>query len=169
MGAEAYVENAVCRYAKKKGCIVRKFASPSHRGVPDRLFIAPNGVTGFIEFKAPKKKPTALQMREIALYAHNNAPVTWVDNPEDGKAFIDQLTNMKKPSHMTAEEYALTVQCLCKPDMLAQMEPEDEMFIQGLKRAKHFTLAQKKQINDLHSKLHPVGEQAKDDGSDLLG
>jgi hypothetical protein len=92
-GQEAKIEKAVCDYARVKGCYVRKFASPNHRGVPDRLFIGPKGNVFFLEFKAPGKEPTALQHRELEEIRKRGVPASWVDSIDGGKQFIDEFTN----------------------------------------------------------------------------
>ena len=38
-----------------------KFMSPGFNGMPDRLVLLPGGKCGFVEVKAPGKKPRALQ------------------------------------------------------------------------------------------------------------
>ena len=89
MGPEAKIEKAVCDYAKKKGCYVRKFASPGQRGVPDRLILTPFGVVVFIEFKAPGKQPTALQEREIREINNRKGNAYSCDNIDVGKTIVD--------------------------------------------------------------------------------
>lgn len=61
---EREIERKLTAWAKKNDVYTRKFSSPSHRGVPDRIFIA-NGQVLFLELKAEGKKPTKLQLREI--------------------------------------------------------------------------------------------------------
>lgn len=39
-----------------------KFMSPGFDGMPDRLVLLPGGKCGFVEVKAPGKKPRALQL-----------------------------------------------------------------------------------------------------------
>ena len=39
-----------------------KFMSPGFDGMPDRLVLLPGGKCGFVEVKAPGKKPRALQV-----------------------------------------------------------------------------------------------------------
>lgn len=95
MGEEAKIEKAVVAYAISKGCYVRKFSSPSHAGVPDRLFLTPAGIVFFIEFKAPGKKPTGLQLRELSEIEKRNGNATWVDNIDDGKAVVDQYLKIE--------------------------------------------------------------------------
>lgn len=62
MPIEAKIEDACCRYARQRyGALTPKFVSPNNRGVPDRILLFPGGHVLFVEFKAPGKKPTALQ------------------------------------------------------------------------------------------------------------
>ncbi|EAG3226877.1 VRR-NUC domain-containing protein [Listeria monocytogenes] len=58
---EKQVEQALVKAVKANGGICPKFTSPGLAGVPDRLVLMPNGKLGFVEVKAPKKKPRALQ------------------------------------------------------------------------------------------------------------
>ena len=90
MGRESSIEKSVKQYARNKGCYVRKFKSPNQRGVPDDLFLTPYGVVFFIEFKAPGKKPTALQERELKEIEKRNGNAHWVDSYVEGKKIVDQ-------------------------------------------------------------------------------
>ena len=85
---ERDIEKAVCDYARKKGLIPYKFTSPNHTSVPDRLFVGSRGLVFFIEFKAPKKTPTAKQWREIQRLRHLGHNVYVVDNIEEGKNIV---------------------------------------------------------------------------------
>lgn len=86
---EREVEAAVCAYAKTKGMIHYKFSSPAHRGTPDRIFFAPEGVVFLIEFKREGEKPTPSQVREAARISHMLTAVYLVDSVESGKEIID--------------------------------------------------------------------------------
>ena len=88
---EKEIEKKVCKYAESKGILQYKFVSPVHRGVPDRLFIIPNGAIFFIEFKRKGEKTTPGQAREHARMRRNNALVWVIDNVEDGKLLIDGI------------------------------------------------------------------------------
>lgn len=59
---EKQVEQALVKAVKASGGICPKFVSPGLAGVPDRLVLMPNGKMGFVEVKAPTKKPRALQL-----------------------------------------------------------------------------------------------------------
>lgn len=58
---EKQVEQALVKAVKRVG-ICPKFTSPGLAGVPDRLVLMPNGKLGFVEVKAPGKKPRSLQL-----------------------------------------------------------------------------------------------------------
>ncbi len=91
MGEESKIENAVAKYARKKGFWVRKFKSPGNRGAPDKIFMSPKGDVFFIEFKAPGKEPTALQHREIAMIKLHKGHAFWTDSVDGGKAIVDRF------------------------------------------------------------------------------
>jgi hypothetical protein len=97
MGPEAKIEEAVTRYAKRRGCRVYKFTSPSRRSVPDRLFITPNGVTGYLELKAKGKKPTKAQAHQMRLIEEKNAPVDYADSKEKAFLWVDWLLTLPGP------------------------------------------------------------------------
>lgn len=65
MLVEKDIERKAVLAANKLGWLSYKFASPAHRGVPDRLFIK-DGQVVFIEFKTPRGRVTKLQERELA-------------------------------------------------------------------------------------------------------
>jgi hypothetical protein len=61
---EKKIENDSVKWARAAGWLTYKFASPSHRGVPDRVFMK-DGRTVFIEFKTMRGRVTELQKREL--------------------------------------------------------------------------------------------------------
>lgn len=90
MTAEASLERKVRLYAEKHGVYTRKFSSPAHRGVPDRMFIKEGRIL-FLEFKARGKKPTAIQQREIDLLNKEDMPTFWVDTYEAAWSLINDF------------------------------------------------------------------------------
>lgn len=90
---EKKIEKIVCDYAKMKGLLCYKFVSPGNAGVPDRLFILPNGRVFFIEFKQSGKKPTPLQSRVIAQLENHSVMVFVCDCVSEGIDFIDKMVN----------------------------------------------------------------------------
>lgn len=88
MMRERDVEAKIVKQAKKLGCLCWKLVCPGFIGVPDRMVIAPNGVIGFIEVKAPGKTPTKRQFFVINLLKKYNVPVIWTDDPAIAEKFI---------------------------------------------------------------------------------
>jgi hypothetical protein len=58
---EKHIEKACGSIARQRGWVYWKLTVMGFPGVPDRLILAPGGCAAFVEFKAPGKKPTALQ------------------------------------------------------------------------------------------------------------
>ena len=85
---ESTIEKAVCAYAKLKGCLIIKLAGQNQRGQPDRLFIR-SGRCLFVEFKAPGKHPTALQLKWLANLNDQGMNAMWCDSIERGKDQIN--------------------------------------------------------------------------------
>lgn len=87
---ESTIERAVCAYAKAWGCLVMKLAGPNQKGQPDRMFIK-DGKVLFIEFKAPGKQPTALQLNWLMDLHLHGAHVAWCDDIGKGKEMIQTI------------------------------------------------------------------------------
>ena len=88
---ESTIEQAVCAYAKSKGCLTLKLSGQNQKGQPDRMFLY-HGRIMFIEFKAPGKRPTALQARWLDRLTEHTFAATFCDDIDVGKSFIDLLT-----------------------------------------------------------------------------
>ncbi len=88
---ESTIESAVCAYAKAKGCLSLKLAGQNQKGQPDRMFLHQGHVL-FVEFKAPGKKPTALQARWLDRLTDHTFHATSCDEIEEGKRLIDLIT-----------------------------------------------------------------------------
>jgi hypothetical protein len=88
---ESTIEQAVCAYAKSKGCLTLKLSGQNQKGQPDRMFLY-NGRVMFIEFKAPGKRPTALQARWLERLTDHAFYAAFCDDIDVGKSFIDLLT-----------------------------------------------------------------------------
>ena len=84
---EAAMERKIVQFAKSLGIYTRKFTSPSHRAVPDRIFVY-SGTVLFLEIKAAGKKPTEAQLHEMALIRSVGGLVGWVDSFESAKSFL---------------------------------------------------------------------------------
>lgn len=85
---EKILEAKVVAYCNERGLYCRKFSSPAHCGVPDRLIVG-DGKAMFLELKSPGQKPTALQLREIQLIKAQGVLAVWTDSWEVAKSEID--------------------------------------------------------------------------------
>ena len=88
---ESTIEQAVCAYAKAKGCLSLKLAGQNQKGQPDRMFLYQGRVL-FIEFKAPGKRPTALQARWLDRLSDHTFHTACCDDIEAGKRLINLIT-----------------------------------------------------------------------------
>jgi Holliday junction resolvase len=84
---ESDIERRLCRFAREHGILVLKLAGPGLRGQPDRQFLK-NGITCFIEMKAPGKKPRALQMKWLEKLSAEGFHATWCDDVERGEEYL---------------------------------------------------------------------------------
>ncbi len=80
---ESAIEKAVCDHARANGCMVMKLAGPNQKGQPDRMFLK-DGKALFLEFKAPGKKPTALQEKWMRQLREQGFHAYVCDNIENG-------------------------------------------------------------------------------------
>ena len=63
---EKQIETAFVKATHQRGGLCLKFTSPSMAGVPDRLVLLPDGHMGFVEMKAPGKRPRPLQVQRLS-------------------------------------------------------------------------------------------------------
>ncbi len=59
---EKEIERQLVLEVKRRGGICPKWVSPGFDGVPDRIVMLPGCHIGFVEVKAPGKKPRPLQL-----------------------------------------------------------------------------------------------------------
>lgn len=93
---EKTIEIAVKDYARSLGCLAYKFTSPGHSFVPDGLFVAPNGLMWFCEFKREGAKPTPGQLREHERLREHGVAVFVVDSVALGKRMVDSMVERDK-------------------------------------------------------------------------
>ena len=72
---ESTIEKKLVTEVKARGGMAAKFVSPGMNGMPDRIVLMPGGRMGFVELKAPGKKPRLVQelrmrqLRRLGFYA----------------------------------------------------------------------------------------------------
>ena len=79
---EKETERKLVRAVKRVGGICPKFVSPGMDGMPDRMILLPGGKIGFVEAKAPGRKPRILQVRRHRQLRNLGFPVFILDDPE---------------------------------------------------------------------------------------
>jgi len=88
---ESDIQKACVRWAREScEAYARKFASPGNRSVPDYIFLR-GGDTLYVEFKAPRKKPTEAQQNEHALIRAAGGTVYVIDNIAEFKRRFNEF------------------------------------------------------------------------------
>lgn len=88
---EKQIEQKLIRAVHARDGIAPKFISPGIDGMPDRLVILPGGRIGFVEVKAPGKKPRPLQLSRHALLTELGCQVFVLDNERDIPRILDEI------------------------------------------------------------------------------
>lgn len=91
---ESTIEHRLVSEAKKRGGLAPKFVSPGLDGVPDRLVLFPGGRLGFVELKAPGKKPRPLQRRRAEQLTALGFRVYTVDSIEQIGGVLDEIQSL---------------------------------------------------------------------------
>ncbi|MED5845998.1 VRR-NUC domain-containing protein [Streptococcus anginosus] len=88
---EKSIEQKLVKAAKSKGGLCLKLVCPGFDGMPDRLVLLPNGHIGFVEVKAPGKKPRALQLARHRQLRNLGFQVFVLDNKEQIEEILIQI------------------------------------------------------------------------------
>lgn len=86
---ESKVDKYLARIVRKAGGVSLKFVSPGKAGVPDRIVVLPGGLVWFVELKAPRKKPRALQRAVMRKMRGLGCHVSTIDNTKTARAFVE--------------------------------------------------------------------------------
>lgn len=88
---ERDIEHRLVTETAKRGGAALKFVSPGCIGVPDRIVMLPGGRMGFVELKAPGKKPRPIQTRRIIQMREMGFKVFVVDGMEQIASVLDKI------------------------------------------------------------------------------
>jgi hypothetical protein len=88
---ECEIEQYFVKRCREAGILQRKFVSPGHRDVMDRITVF-KGDVHFVEIKAPGKFLRPGQMREHAKFRIAGAKVWTIDSIEGVEYFIEKVT-----------------------------------------------------------------------------
>ena len=88
---EKSIEQKLVKAVKAAGGICPKLVCPGFDGMPDRMVLLPHGRLGFVEVKAPGKKPRPLQTARHLLLTRLGFKVYVLDGPEQIGGIIDGI------------------------------------------------------------------------------
>lgn len=88
---EKVIEHALVMATRSKGGIAPKFTSPGFDGMPDRLVLLPRGRMGFVELKAPGRKPRALQLARHRLLRRLGFKVYVIDEINQIDSVLEEI------------------------------------------------------------------------------
>ena len=88
---EKVIEHALVMATRSKGGIAPKFTSPGFAGMPDRLVLLPHGRMGFVELKAPGRKPRPLQLARHRLLRRLGFKVYVIDDTRQIAVVLNEI------------------------------------------------------------------------------
>lgn len=88
---EKTLEQKLVRAIKEEGGVCPKLVSPGTNGMPDRMVLLPGGRIGFIELKAPGKKPRPLQRSRIRQLEQLGFKVFVIDRSEQIETILQEI------------------------------------------------------------------------------
>ena len=88
---EKSIEQKLVKAVKAVGGICPKLVCPGFDGMPDRMVLLPHGRLGFVELKAPGKKPRPLQTARHEMLTRLGFKVYVLDAPEQIGGILDGI------------------------------------------------------------------------------
>ncbi|MBQ9347510.1 MAG: VRR-NUC domain-containing protein [Oscillibacter sp.] len=89
--SEKQIERKLVEAVKTMGGICPKWVSPGFDGVPDRIVLLPMGRIGFVEVKAPGKKPRPLQVSRRRLLERLGFQVFILDSVDRIQTILGEI------------------------------------------------------------------------------
>lgn len=93
---ESDLEMLFRKAVESRGWLIRKFKSPQHNNVPDRIIFIPYGVVALAEIKRPGEEPTPGQLREHKRYRILGIDVWTIDSLVSLTKFVHTYENRLK-------------------------------------------------------------------------
>lgn len=88
---EKDIESWLNKQVEKMGGLAYKFTSPENPGVPDRIYILPNGKVWFVELKQKLGKVAGIQKWQRERLLGMGCNYRLVRGLDDAKVFVQQL------------------------------------------------------------------------------
>lgn len=93
---ESAIEGRAVRWAAQRGILNRKMNGLGNVSWPDRLFILPNGIAAFVEFKRPGEQPTPLQYDTMRKLLDAKQHVAWFDDSDAAIQWLEALMGLRR-------------------------------------------------------------------------
>ena len=90
---EKDIEQELAARTKEMEGIAPKFISPGFDGMPDRLVLLPGGRMGFVELKAPGRKPRPLQLVRHRLLRRLGFKVYVIDKINQIDSVLEEISH----------------------------------------------------------------------------
>ena len=88
---EKQIEQRLVKAVKARGGLCPKLVSPGTDGMPDRMVLLPDSHMGFVEVKAPGKKPRPLQQKRHEQLRNLGYTVAVLDDPQQIPEILDEI------------------------------------------------------------------------------
>lgn len=88
---EKQIEQKFIKAVEAVGGTAPKLTSPGFAGMPDRLVLLPNGKVGFVEVKAPGRKPRPIQVSSIKLLRRLGFKAYILDDEKEIEVIISDI------------------------------------------------------------------------------
>lgn len=90
---EKEIESWLSQQIEKMGGLALKFVSPGNPGVPDRIYILPNGRVWFVELKQLSGRASKIQKKQRERLLRLGCNYRLVRGLEGAKAYVEDLKN----------------------------------------------------------------------------
>ncbi|MBQ9685234.1 MAG: VRR-NUC domain-containing protein [Oscillospiraceae bacterium] len=91
---EKSIEQKLVKAVKAAGGVCPKLVCPGFDGMPDRMVLLPHGRLGFVEVKAPGKKPRPLQTARHEMLTRLGFKMYVLDAPEQIGGILNDIGQM---------------------------------------------------------------------------
>lgn len=94
---EKQLEKMFVKAVRDAGGQAIKITAPQWAGIPDRLILLPGGKHGFVELKAPGRKPRPQQVYRLQTLASLGHYATVLDHPDHIQEIIHEIQTTQLP------------------------------------------------------------------------
>lgn len=92
---EKDIESWLNKQVEKMGGLAFKFVSPGNPGVPDRIYILPNGRVWFVELKQQLGRASNIQKKQRQRLLELGCNYRLVRGMDDARAYVEELKDVR--------------------------------------------------------------------------